>query len=77
MAHNNYGYSSGYKARDFNYLDYNNDDDDDLDQEHFNEVNTHANFVHDLYCTDRFNEEESSKLMELYNYLNTMAYEYY
>ena len=76
-SHNNYGYSSGYKARDFNYLDYNNDDDDDLDQEHFNEVNTHANFVHDLYCTDRFNEEESSKLMELYNYLNTMAYEYY
>ena len=75
-SHNNYGYSSGYKARDYNYLDY-GDDDDDMDKEHFDEVNNHANFVHELYCTDRFTEEEAVKLMELYNYLNTMAYEYY
>ena len=70
---NNTFENNGY----WDYLDYGIDDDDDLEQEHFDEVNNHANFVHDLYCTDRFTEEEAVKLMDLYNYLNTMAYEYY
>jgi len=76
-----YGSSKSYNNYYNDSLRYNNyhfeDGDDDLDKEHFDEINDHANFVHDLYCTDRFSDEESSRLMELYNYLNTMAYEYY
>lgn len=76
-----YGSSKSYNNYYNDSLRYNNyhfeDGDDDLDKEHFDEISDHANFVHDLYCTDRFSDEESSRLMELYNYLNTMAYEYY
>ena len=76
-----YGSNKNYNNYYNDSLRYNNyhfeDGDDDLDKEHFDEINDHANFVHDLYCTDRFSDEESSRLMELYNYLNTMAYEYY
>lgn len=70
----------GHLARDFTNDHFNNDDElnDDVTQtEEFDEISKHATFVHDLYCTDRFTEEESEELMELYNYLNTMAYEYY
>ena len=74
-------YYGGHLARDFNN-DYSLNDDDELEddkfqKEAFNEISKHADFIHNLYCTDRFNDEESSNLMELYDYLNTMAYEYY
>ena len=75
-----YGSSKSYNNYYNNSLRYDNyhfEDDDELDKEHFDEISGHANFVHDLYCTDRFSDEESTKLMELYNYLNTVAYEYY
>ena len=76
-TYNNYGHS--YGARDYanDYNLFGEESEDDLEKEHFDQINDHANFVHDLYCTDRFSEEESIKLQELYNYLNTMAYEYY
>ena len=66
----NYSYDSygGYNFKE---------EDDKLQEQEFEQLADFADFVHELYCTDRFSQTEQHKLMELYNFLNTYAYEYY
>jgi len=65
-----------YKYDNYGGYDF-EDDDDKFQEKEFEKLADFADFVHELYCTDRFSDTEQHKLMELYNYLNTYAYEYY
>tara|TARA_R100001594_G_scaffold27919_3_gene52965 strand:+ start:10060 stop:10986 length:927 start_codon:yes stop_codon:yes gene_type:complete len=83
-SYNNNNYARAYSNREFwNNYDYNLDEynqyeeDEKIEEAHFNQIADFADFVHELYCTDRFTDTEQHKLMELYNYLNNVAYEYY
>lgn len=79
-----YGHESNNAYSNYNNMDrFNLYDDDELEDESlksFEAIQDYSSFVYELYCdaSNRgFTDEESEKLLELYNKLNEMSYDYY
>jgi hypothetical protein len=76
----NYSANNDYlkSYRDYNF--YGDDDLEDDDLKSFETMQDYSTFIYELYCdaSNRgFTEEEAEKLLELYNKLNQMSYDYY
>ena len=73
LGYNHYGTASDIVDDDYNF------EEEDYYKEGYDEMQSFAAFIYELYCdnTKDFTDEDLEKLLELYNKLNTMSYEYY
>jgi glucosamine 6-phosphate synthetase-like amidotransferase/phosphosugar isomerase protein len=80
-GHNHRSYNNNYLTYDnYNLYDDDKDEKDEYGLKDFETIQDYSAFIYELYCdaSNRgFTEEEAEKLLELYNKLNQMSYDYY